>query len=1185
MKIVKKLLTFLLAAQMSLIALPATVYAEDDIIVPSADSPFVSGSVDTDSLTPPADNSEEETGEYSDSAPISFMSLLPFDDTYTDDVWIDRSGDIPAGLTEKSFYVREALSDVIPEDEMANFSGKILYSPNDSSYRAVGFDDVISLDDFYMYSTWDSDYGYVYYKTVYFIVGNNADDQLDNTGDTKCKLTVHFKNLEYPFIKSTSVEILNASGTKINIGRDYVSGSSSTSGKYYYVYDEIVSDSLAENEIPKLKVTLPTGYSESNVSIYQGLIYNSYELTSATDITASVLSGSYSMNDNTYYCDAAVTFVVSRNNGDKTIVPFKYTVYTAGSYVSLYTEDTTPSTISKKSVCIYGDVDATNSMGYCDIYETDSFDNLKYSAYANYSYFDKENLGYIYDLSIVKPKIQFACWGNYTSKEEAVNAGAEDIKDTLISNSYDTAVDFSKLPEITGYLKDGTSVKIKHIYVTVVDEEGVLYGYGSDIGIVSAFPTEPDPVDPIPSSSTSLSMYGANVKDDEGNNRSLSYYTVSSSDDSYYSNGFQTVFILDKGNSVADSTIYPKFYSGTNAKIFTADGVQTSGESPMTFVSGKAVQYSASAENGVDLKNYWVTYVTQQEGAKLFVNATNSPDHISESGRPKREIFLNYSHGFSHDIFFANIGKEPLTGINVSLSADTKGVKLDPYWTVIDTSVKRLNGFTKTSNPDNIAKVRLVPIDDDYFGEISGTLTISTENGGSVSIDLTGIAGVPKIVTDTLRDGVRYVPYSHVIMTNSMYGTSSMAFRITSGNLPNGIELKPNGELYGIPTEAGEFTFTVEAKYTGSAELSGYDCIATHPYTLVIKDNSDANVDAVNSDDQGYPLQKRVSRYVTVYYTGTIANPNKGDTGEGLDSGLPIVQRIELDSDLFWSDGSYSTEFMDFYIDGIKLTEGTDYTAEEGSTKITVQAQTFGHTSITGSDTPHTLAGEFRTDNRSDELKRSAQNVYINYVKVTEPTPTPDPTPTPTPGGDSGSSGSSSTGGTINPEVTVKTKEEKGSVTASFNVVDGVGNPIPNLVLELHSEPKYAKTDSNGVTKIEGIEFGKHTLYIQNLETGKKVSRSFTLESGDKFSVKNNVITAKSGTQITLSVMFDGKNIKLSDETPENVEAGAGMFDFGNVIEICTDNYVLILLSVVTVSAFFLFIGKKIRGKSKKASK
>lgn len=1153
MKTIKKLLSFLLSAQIFIFSLSGAVYAEENIFaVSSANNEAVTGIYG--SIAGPEGDSDFNAG-------IALMSLLPMDEE-NDIVFIDRSSGNPEKLGVYDFYVSEAFSRNLTLGTSGEYE-KLLFSTDDKNYRPVEMNDVISFDSISYYSTTYGEYGKVIYANVYFMVGYTADDQLDNSSTTKYKVKVYFKPFMTNFLESTDFQLYNESGTEIKTYQNYVN--ESFYSKEYFVSNQILPGSLGENEHPGLRLVLPSGYSSANTAVYEGTISDETGLSSASNITASVLGNGYKLDGihyessfgNVFTSYIYLTFVITNPNGNRYFIPIRYTVSPVQTFVVCSCE---PYYGSSK---LYYNGSESDGIPVF-VYEAESFEDIGYKIGASLRYFDEASDNYIWDSS----KVYASCIGYYATLEDMAMSGAVNIKNELFTDGTDYTVDFSKCSDISGQLVDGTEVKVKEIIITTVDTDGFIYHNTVSVGIVEKLP-EPEyvPEPEAPSDSTYFSVYCANkvLPNENGSAPYYEYYKVSSDDDSYYRNGFQTVFILDNGNPVPDGTvIYPTFYKGTEVKIFTSEGIQTSKYTPLTFESGKAVQYSASAENGVNLKNYWVTFVTQQSGPKLFVNAVNAEDNRSENGKAKREVLLNSSYDFHHDIFFANIGDKELTGINVSLSSDTRGVKLDPYWTIIDTSIRKLNPFTTTSASaiNNIAKIRLIPENEDEFAPISGTLTISTDNGGSVDIELTGIAGVPRIVTDKLNDGVKYVPYSHVIMTNSMYDTDVISFSISSGALPKGIELKPNGELYGIPLEAGEFTFTVQAKYEGNSELSSYDSTDTHKYTLMISDNSDENVNAVNEDSQGYSLQERVSKYITVYYSSTISGAGAGES-------FPIIDRIEIDSDLFWSEGSYSTEFMDFYIDGYKLTEGTDYTAEEGSTKITVKDQTFSHIGISGEDVPHTLAGEFRTDNRTNELKRSAQNVYLKYINVEDDGNGGNPGVS-TGGNHGGSTGGGSvvdSGGTIAPVIEI-TKTDS-TVSAYFTVVDAEGNPISDLLLELHSTPMYARTDSNGIAKFEFVEFGKHTLYITSLTTGKKVSKSFIVESDSAAEIKDNVITAKGNDPVYVTVKFNGNEIELLSGIPDNIEAGAGISNIPNILN---DSQGIVWIAVVTAIAAIVLV-------------
>ena len=229
-------------------------------------------------------------------------------------------------------------------------------------------------------------------------------------------------------------------------------------------------------------------------------------------------------------------------------------------------------------------------------------------------------------------------------------------------------------------------------------------------------------------------------------------------------------------------------------------------------------------------------------------------------------------------------------------------------------------------------------------------MTIGSENGGEVKIKLTGVSGVPKITTTSVVDGVKYVPYSSVIQTNNMYEENAVRFSLDSGTLPAGLEIKPNGEIYGVPQEYGEFTFTVKAIYHGDESLSD-----TAEYTLKILDNTNGNV--WESTDNGYEVAEAIG----------VLNDNQGVWTWVLE---------EYTDELFWTEGSFSY-FIDFWLDGQKLVRGKDYLAEEGSTKITILEQTLRRA---GGGT-HTIAAEFREGDQKDgALKRAAQNYTVKLV-------------------------------------------------------------------------------------------------------------------------------------------------------------------------------------------------------------
>lgn len=564
---------------------------------------------------------------------------------------------------------------------------------------------------------------------------------------------------------------------------------------------------------------------------------------------------------------------------------------------------------------------------------------------------------------------------------------SEYVKKTVVG-SYKTAAEVTG-EDITNQLFGGghlTDLSKGIVTFTVVDKNDRIFhmsfrtiSYDAE----AVLPPAPAPL----SEDTYFRIEGAGKLDSQGQYTAYDAYVMPYGDDGYYYNGYQTVFLLNNSTSspVDKAALIPQFYTGNKVQMYRGHD-NLSGEIQINKVTpvgdmefGKPLAYSAGSESRTHLKNYWVTFVTQDTtGPKLFVNGATNADvnHLDEaSGLPRREVFLDEGHGNHHDVFIANIGNQPLTDLSVSLESP-QNVKLDEYWMIGTT--KELAAFTTTEkDPDkpngelpNVAKIRLVP-DGDKAGDISGILVIRA-GGEEVKIKLTGTANAPKITTEKLLDGVKYVPYSSVIQTNNMYRADGVTFRLTGGTLPNGVVLKQNGEIYGTPTLSGSFSITVTISYDGK------DC-DTKEFTLNIADNSDRNVWLAS--DSGYSI---------VSDDGTVGVPSgKVDNDETTWYHQVLDQPKEQ---LFWSAGPYRY-FVDFWLDGHRLKEGVDYQSDAGSTKITIYAQTFQNA---GSGT-HTIAAEFREGSQSDgTLKRTSQNYTL---------------PSSGSDGSDGSSGSSGSGG------------------------------------------------------------------------------------------------------------------------------------------------------------------------------
>ncbi len=303
-----------------------------------------------------------------------------------------------------------------------------------------------------------------------------------------------------------------------------------------------------------------------------------------------------------------------------------------------------------------------------------------------------------------------------------------------------------------------------------------------------------------------------------------------------------------------------------------------------------------------------------------------------------RKVLLDSYHGNTYDILLTYTGAEAMEKLSLELVSDTVELKEMP------------------GESENQIRVDLTAMEGVEAGtDVSGTLTIRSAEQVLAVLTLTGTVGDPSITTLEIPETVLYVPYGYKLQSSNQYDWNQVYYRLDSGALPDGMMVRDNGEIYGVPKEKGEFTFTVHMynynHYTGFGSSS-------RTYTLVVRENTDENVDM--STDEGYELSERVQNI-------------------GIDSLLSVSSNSNvIPSQLLVSQGAYD-EFVDVYLDGVRLEEGRHYQSESGSTRITIRSSTL----ISFGVGTHTLGVEFRTG-ITDTLKRAAQNFQVSEI-VREP--------------------------------------------------------------------------------------------------------------------------------------------------------------------------------------------------------
>lgn len=530
--------------------------------------------------------------------------------------------------------------------------------------------------------------------------------------------------------------------------------------------------------------------------------------------------------------------------------------------------------------------------------------------------------------------------GTYASIAEATAAGATDIKDVLFgSQGYGANYSGEGVPFTIFVGADGTAEQEIYKYIIKCKEGSTA------------------------SSLSSATYFRINGLYDE-NGSSVHTTKVgdysSDADDSYGDSNYFTYFV-DK--EVDLTKLKMKFDIDNGAKLYAGNMEIKSKETILDFSKGP-IQFTVSAENGKNSNNYWVAVYKPVEGAgQLYINSlkdTSAKTEVKDGVvYSVREVMLDSIHDDIHDIMVANLGTEPIANLKVELSADAT-VALDDYWQL--DGQHSLEGFSDSygylKNEDgsfsntassygklwNLAKVRLVKKDGVEDGtDVTGTLTFKSGDTTLMVLTLTGTVGDPTIITKEIPAAVKYVPYGVMIQNSNKYNWNTVTYDVYKGELPAGMDLKPNGEIYGIPTEVGEYNFTIRMQNSSSRFENRY---VYKKLTLTVVENTDANVDGAT--DEGYTILDRIP-------------------------------------DLEWdAEGSYSirsngafANFKDIYLDGVKLVEGTDYTKSEGSTRVTISSQTLKASKVAG---VHTLGMEFRegtTEISEGTLKKAAQNYYL----------------------------------------------------------------------------------------------------------------------------------------------------------------------------------------------------------------
>lgn len=885
-----------------------------------------------------------EKKEFTDGDGIQEASLLPLTERR---LTMDLTGLTPVELT--MVKIRSIFTG---EDQLKD-TDKVIWTYNngDDKYTVSAQEETIDMS--YRYGSWQ------------MIVGD--DDQLA-AENIRYIISTTTTDAEEWLVPTVYKQDSEGNRTKVNtVAADYDSYSN---GNRLFIRATSKEISREELETAYVGLEMNTAVFETpgfdHFKVYEGQFSDPAKAqTEGTDITDQLFAPDMTVAEAgiRYPKDLWVTMISYDQAGNVTgCLPFELSLYRYADNVScysLYAKDDKGNTVyvTKSS--------STKTENDCRVITI----KLRYGYPADGKYFpDFEYTRLAEDCSEL---VTAAYVGTFSTIKEAAEAGAEDKKGVLFLDSAYSAeefyeADFSQGVYFTFFVGEDGSENQEVYHCCIKTEEG-------------------DPEEFVLSDSTNVSFYGLY----DGNGRYVRCLAVDRDEDSYGDYSYRTILV----DSDVDLTcLAPTFsVSDDGINLYASEGnsesvLQVSGKSVHDFSKGP-VHYTASSENKEVQRNYWLQVVKKTEGAgQLYINSLADPDAETETDSngvvtSTREMILDGRYDYYHDILLINQNTGELA--NLKAEIDSAEVELDPYWTL--NGQYPLSGFDTLNRQDingdyvsygelaNMAKLRVVPKENIADGrEISGTLTIKSGEKTLMVLTLTGTVGDPSITTTEVPEAVKYVPYGTMIQNSNKYDWNEVSYELMDGTLPAGMVIKPNGELYGVPTETGEFSFTV---FMDNSFEKFADSEKT--LTLTVIDNTNENVDAAT--DQGYELTSRV---------------------------MDVALTSDKDQ-VMVSAGEFG-QFVDLYLDGVKLKKDEDYTAESGSTRITVKNQTLKGSKSTGT---HTLGAEFRDED--DNLKRAAQNYEVTE-KETNPggnNPGGDNPGGSNPGGSIGGGNGSSGGG------------------------------------------------------------------------------------------------------------------------------------------------------------------------------
>jgi len=216
-----------------------------------------------------------------------------------------------------------------------------------------------------------------------------------------------------------------------------------------------------------------------------------------------------------------------------------------------------------------------------------------------------------------------------------------------------------------------------------------------------------------------------------------------------------------------------------------------------------------------------------------------------------------------------------------------------------------------------------------------------------------------------LPQGIQYVPYETTIAAGGELASGSA--------LPPGLKLE-NGVLSGMPTYYGTYFFTIGDK----------------DYSLTFLQHT------INNDKAIWDSNKGTSGDGVGYEIEVAIPSQDGQTVLGApDNTWEIGRNAWYNATMEFKSAGPFGEFQRLWLNGkelkrsrdVNLSDGNDYFAQDGSTRLTIRTQTLAD----AGDGTHTISAEFKgaSDNKLHYSTQNYQLTQSSSIRPANPNPTP----------------------------------------------------------------------------------------------------------------------------------------------------------------------------------------------------